>query len=1211
MANNYESQDFIDTYEELLEFAKKNTKWDPSTSGEADPGVVLIKLIALLKDKLDYKADMSEAQAYLDTVTDRQSAFDLLQMLGYSMKNASSATGQILVSLRSAAPDEVTSLPVFSGITDETNTVSFFTTEEVSLSPLEGQSVESVQKVVNVMEGTLFSIEKEGYDVFSLKDVDESGRFFLQKTGLAQNGVFILDANGNIEQTPWRNIESTNIYPKGKYFFVLSDASGENYIQFPENFEELIGSSSFTVKATFSKGSAGNIKRGTLVKTMQDSAFYNVRQTADISNGSDEEDIQQAVQNYYSNIGVFNTLVTKSDFENAIRFLMKDGRRLFSNSFVKTAFDRRIPIITNSVNKNYKIFESTVENDDPQKIEATCLNYGTDYDSSFFYAQKIQNGEDLELLVNNLLADAKELLSNVVLTTEGRYLAITNLVGNIFVNTTSEIVLSDIKKKLQERIQERFNARNLTFGQKLDYQVLLTLIQGIDNKLAAVALNSPEYQIYSGYDQEAGKLIELTDEEYTDIQAKAVLSGATPLFKFKNKKNSLTDPNNDYLDIGFGSRGLTNISNGQNVIRISGIRIPNNTNKWPDACLLQVCKDALRADVQYGYGVYYKIFQRFNLNETSDLEITKSTILTAGSFIPEGSIIFLADGFTMSESLKQASKKNTGNDGYTLIKDYTVKSVLNLKGATDSVLKAGALAGVGSTVNENSESYIGYIIEDGETFKVPEDLDFTLSSSSGIIKFEAGEMIKPVGITLTAQSVEEYLSTKILGSSENIEHLVVDSAILPDTYYYFLRLNNKTELTLSPNNFYILQDNEYFVYSDNTLESYILLGAGTKLKLPNDATEAVTLTRVINAQLDDTTSSSFARLSAQVETVSTEIQTFKGPLIEGVTIESLGDWKTLSENETLKIKEALTTDDPIATFNGSGNYTYRALLSITSDSKGVAKVPAGVSFTLTVEGKGQLVQGSDVRRLVCSSPFSSLFSENEEQNFLADGEKASLAMFEDASISATGVKTEIKDGVLTIESEGGSSASVPIVKQTENGLIQFRVYVEKMSGAIKIGETGQTWYKNMVSAGAIVSFTEGETCSLEIPVSVLENKESILISGLQNGDKIILSELAQIDGYSDEILYTATDSGVLLNPSTNGYFDRTFSGIENDPIIKAMLALDLKKKFDWSSISEGTLSHPTKPESFFNSEHPYNKQVIPYIMKDLNLLKLHSSFGGR
>ena len=49
---SYINKDFASIYPELVDLVRKLTaRWDPSTSNESDPGVVLMKLMAFVSDK--------------------------------------------------------------------------------------------------------------------------------------------------------------------------------------------------------------------------------------------------------------------------------------------------------------------------------------------------------------------------------------------------------------------------------------------------------------------------------------------------------------------------------------------------------------------------------------------------------------------------------------------------------------------------------------------------------------------------------------------------------------------------------------------------------------------------------------------------------------------------------------------------------------------------------------------------------------------------------------------------------------------------------------------------------------------------------------------------------------------------------------------------------------------------------------------------------
>ena len=67
---SYTKKDFQTIYPELLDLVKELTnKWDPSISNESDPGVILIKLNALIADKCNYNIDKNVLECFPLSVT--------------------------------------------------------------------------------------------------------------------------------------------------------------------------------------------------------------------------------------------------------------------------------------------------------------------------------------------------------------------------------------------------------------------------------------------------------------------------------------------------------------------------------------------------------------------------------------------------------------------------------------------------------------------------------------------------------------------------------------------------------------------------------------------------------------------------------------------------------------------------------------------------------------------------------------------------------------------------------------------------------------------------------------------------------------------------------------------------------------------------------------------------------------------------------------
>ena len=89
---SYINKDFAQIYPEVLDLAKSLTsEWDPTVTNESDPGVVLLKVLTAIADKLNYTIDKNTLEAFMPSAAQEESMRKLCAMLGYSMKYYQSA----------------------------------------------------------------------------------------------------------------------------------------------------------------------------------------------------------------------------------------------------------------------------------------------------------------------------------------------------------------------------------------------------------------------------------------------------------------------------------------------------------------------------------------------------------------------------------------------------------------------------------------------------------------------------------------------------------------------------------------------------------------------------------------------------------------------------------------------------------------------------------------------------------------------------------------------------------------------------------------------------------------------------------------------------------------------------------------------------------------------------------------------------------------
>ena len=155
---SYTNKDFNAIYSELLDLADKiSPKWKPSQSNESDPGVLLLKLDALIGDKANYNIDKNILELFPESVTQYPNAREIFEQCGYIMPYYRAAevianiniknTDKLIEKVNSADDkgnfgDEtpidlyknlVYKLPKFTMISDTENTAVYTLIEDIDL----------------------------------------------------------------------------------------------------------------------------------------------------------------------------------------------------------------------------------------------------------------------------------------------------------------------------------------------------------------------------------------------------------------------------------------------------------------------------------------------------------------------------------------------------------------------------------------------------------------------------------------------------------------------------------------------------------------------------------------------------------------------------------------------------------------------------------------------------------------------------------------------------------------------------------------------------------------------------------------------------------------------------------------------------------------------------------------------------------------------
>lgn len=551
---SYTNKDFNSIYPELLDLVKKLTnKWDPSLSNESDPGVLLLKLNALVADKNNYNIDKNVLECFPTSVTQDSNARRIYDSLGYHMHWYKSATTDIGIQLKNneGINTSVVTLPIFTMLCDINSEKVYTMLEKVEMSCLTA-NLNTVYNV-KVMEGRCLSYTLFDTEDITLDMLDSNYRLYFNETNVAENGIFVKVSNSTF-WNDWEQVDNLQLQPLGSKCFKFGVLPNGNttYIEFPQDIATILkdtDSHSLNIKYIVSTGEAGNIKAFTL-KTFLDDVVVkvkssdtetatsdliitnqiNISQPTGTINGANPETVEDAYKNYKRTIGTFNTLVTLNDYENAVyNATDRNGiNNLVSNVVVS---DR-----TNDINSTLKVQtwtpnynvkktlvlgkkETETGSSDGEttattisKFEPNLLAYdivlytlnagnGT-YDSTFEPNEDVYLKSQLE----NLIEQNKSIQHNVVALSDYSSLvdAMYYLYKNMFAlkgqivtyDRVSKADAEEIEANVMAALETKYNARAIVFGDELDYITLIETIQNADARIKTVALDMPQYQVH-------------------------------------------------------------------------------------------------------------------------------------------------------------------------------------------------------------------------------------------------------------------------------------------------------------------------------------------------------------------------------------------------------------------------------------------------------------------------------------------------------------------------------------------------------------------------------------------------------------------------------------------------------------------------------------------------------------------------------------------
>lgn len=591
---SYTNKDFGQIYPELLDLATKiSYKWDPASSDESDPGVVLLKLAALMADKNNYNIDKNILELFPLSVTQEANAREIFDQCGYVMRYYNSATTNVNINIIEEPKIEDTDwssfgdvsgytrmyqLPMFTMLTDANNETVYTTTRDVSI-PSTGEQVG-----VDVIEGKIVDLDIDGEVQITRANLDYNNRIYFPVMDIAENGIFI--SNNNQSWSDWKRVDNLTIQAIGTYCykFGLSHNGTSCYIEFPDDIDSLIGEGIY-IKYIRTSGVDGNVgsRRISQLYTDTTGSKYLLGVTASTidckitndnlhisnalpaTNGKNPETIDSAYRNYQKVKTTFDTLVSLKDYTD---FLYTN--KLYSNGYV---CDR-----TNDPQCSYDIVEGSdsyakthtiveLDGSSPKMTAFDLKIYGLTYvdspagnltknvDTTFDVITWDKSVVSDYAILDQKLHDVKSIQHNLIVPEVNVPFMYKNKF-DIKCTLMPQYSLTDSQKQevvyaIKYALADVLNSRAIDFGNEADFDVIYDTILNADPRIKSVSLDTPKYETYAVYSTGAASCAELRiDDQSTEpldielkdlwnrfrdnIVSKSVLAGRTPLFASKN-----------------------------------------------------------------------------------------------------------------------------------------------------------------------------------------------------------------------------------------------------------------------------------------------------------------------------------------------------------------------------------------------------------------------------------------------------------------------------------------------------------------------------------------------------------------------------------------------------------------------------------------------------------------------------------------------------
>lgn len=334
---DYTDKDYINILNDLINSIPGITqKW--KSTDENDPGMILVKLMAMVGDMLYFNQDMQSLEVYPNSVTQRKNAASIYKLIGYKMRWYKSAVleANIVNTFSNSA-----TMPRFCTFTTEDNETTYTTFEQYELpSNTTNNGLETLIELVQGVPVTPVRTSNNPYPEagkpwhsiygynYTTDDIINN-RIYLKDANIDQDHIILIDDQNEIWELRENIYLTTNV---GRFFEFGIDVNDQAYIELIDYYKNF-NVSKFKIFYVKSAGETGQIYANTLKNitgnvwsrggSPASPVIYNVSSFIhfthyDSTIGYNPETPDEARKNSVKYQNTLDTLITLADFERAL-----------------------------------------------------------------------------------------------------------------------------------------------------------------------------------------------------------------------------------------------------------------------------------------------------------------------------------------------------------------------------------------------------------------------------------------------------------------------------------------------------------------------------------------------------------------------------------------------------------------------------------------------------------------------------------------------------------------------------------------------------------------------------------------------------------------------------------------------------------------------------------------------------------------------------